>query len=189
MPSSPLPRKVLSICFIYVNSLLYDSGIDSKRRVIIRSLDYFPKQASLWKPILSVIRQKMLPSSNLMPDLRRPKSILVFYLMIIFLGANHKAGLFLGLTPFDSEFPPLASLHLISWETLKLVFSLSLFKNLLTSNLQCDYINLLKKESESENCSSGVQLFVTPRIVVCQAPLSMEYSRPEYCSGQSFPSP
>lgn len=122
MPSSPLPRKVLSICFIYANSLLYDSGIDSKRRVIIRSLDYFPKQASLWKPILSVIRQKILPSSNLMPDLRRPKSFLVFYLMIIFLGANHKAGLFLGLTPFDSEFPPLASLHLISWKTLNLFF-------------------------------------------------------------------
>lgn len=35
MPSAPLPSKVLTICFVYANSLLYDSGIDSKIRVII----------------------------------------------------------------------------------------------------------------------------------------------------------
>ena len=36
---------------------------------------------------------------------------------------------------------------------------------------------------------SHVQLFVTPQTVTCQAPLSMEFSRPEYWSGLSFPSP
>ena len=35
----------------------------------------------------------------------------------------------------------------------------------------------------------GVQLFVTPRTVDYQAPLSMEFSRLEYCSGEPFPSP
>ena len=36
---------------------------------------------------------------------------------------------------------------------------------------------------------SHVWLFVTPRTVARQAPLSMEFSRPEYLSGQLFPSP
>ena len=36
---------------------------------------------------------------------------------------------------------------------------------------------------------SRVWLFVTPRTVVCQAPLSMGFSRQEYWSGLPFPSP
>ena len=36
---------------------------------------------------------------------------------------------------------------------------------------------------------SRVQLFETPWTVACQAPLSIEFSRPEYWSGQMFPSP
>ena len=36
---------------------------------------------------------------------------------------------------------------------------------------------------------SCVQLFATPRIVACQAPLSMEFSRQEYWSGLPFPTP
>ena len=34
-----------------------------------------------------------------------------------------------------------------------------------------------------------VQLFVTAWTVACEAPLSMEFSRQEYWSGQPFPSP
>ena len=34
-----------------------------------------------------------------------------------------------------------------------------------------------------------VQLFVTPWTVVCQAPLSMEFSRQQFWSGFPFPSP
>ena len=36
---------------------------------------------------------------------------------------------------------------------------------------------------------SCVWVFMTPWTVACQAPLSMEYSRQEYWSGQRFPSP
>ena len=36
---------------------------------------------------------------------------------------------------------------------------------------------------------SHVQLFVSPWTVVCQAPLSMEFSRQEYWSGLPCPSP
>ena len=36
---------------------------------------------------------------------------------------------------------------------------------------------------------SHVWLFATPWTVACQAPLSMEFSRPEYWSGLPFPSP
>ena len=36
---------------------------------------------------------------------------------------------------------------------------------------------------------SHIWLFVTPWTVACQAPLSMEISRPEYWSGQPFPPP
>ena len=36
---------------------------------------------------------------------------------------------------------------------------------------------------------SRVQLFATPWTVAHQAPLSMEFSRQEYCSGFPFPSP
>ena len=36
---------------------------------------------------------------------------------------------------------------------------------------------------------SHVQLFVTPRTIACQAPLSMEFSRQEYWSGLPFPPP
>ena len=39
---------------------------------------------------------------------------------------------------------------------------------------------------ESLSC---VHLFVTPRTVACQAPLSMEFSRQEYWSGLPCPSP
>ena len=34
-----------------------------------------------------------------------------------------------------------------------------------------------------------VWLFATPWTVACQAPLSMEFSRQEYCTGLPFPSP
>ena len=41
-----------------------------------------------------------------------------------------------------------------------------------------------------EKCRSVVSnFFATPWTVVCQAPLSMEFSRQEYWSGQPFPSP
>ena len=36
---------------------------------------------------------------------------------------------------------------------------------------------------------SHVQLYATPWTVACQAPLFMEFSRQEYWSGLSFPSP
>ena len=36
---------------------------------------------------------------------------------------------------------------------------------------------------------SHVQLFVTPWTVAHQAPLCMEFSRQEYCSGLPFPTP
>ena len=36
---------------------------------------------------------------------------------------------------------------------------------------------------------SRVQLFVTPRIVAHQAPLSMKFCRQEYWSGLPFPAP
>ena len=36
---------------------------------------------------------------------------------------------------------------------------------------------------------SHVQLFATPWTVACQAPLSMEFSRQEYWSGEPFPEP
>ena len=37
--------------------------------------------------------------------------------------------------------------------------------------------------------SHSVQLFATPWPIACRAPLSMEFSRQEYWSGQPFPSP
>ena len=42
------------------------------------------------------------------------------------------------------------------------------------------------KKCQSLSC---VRLFVTPRTVACQAPLSVEFSRQEYWSGLPFPSP
>ena len=45
------------------------------------------------------------------------------------------------------------------------------------------------KESEKCESLSHVRLFMTPRTVACQALLSMEFSRQEYRSGLSFPSP
>ena len=36
---------------------------------------------------------------------------------------------------------------------------------------------------------SHVRLFAAPWTVACQAPLSMEFSRPEYWNGLPFPSP
>ena len=40
----------------------------------------------------------------------------------------------------------------------------------------------------AQSLSRG-QLFVTPWTLACQAPLSMEFSRQEYWSGQPFPTP
>ena len=45
---------------------------------------------------------------------------------------------------------------------------------------------VVKSECSLLRC---VQLFVTTRTVSCQAPLSMGFSRQEYCSGLPFPSP
>ena len=39
------------------------------------------------------------------------------------------------------------------------------------------------------SCFGCLKLFVVPRTVVSQAPLSMGFSRQEYCSGLPFPSP
>ena len=49
---------------------------------------------------------------------------------------------------------------------------------------RCDYL-----QSVDFKESSHVWLFVTPWTVACQAPLTMEFSRPEYWSGELFPSP
>ena len=47
-------------------------------------------------------------------------------------------------------------------------------------------ISFSNKERKS---LSRVRLFATPRTVAYQAPLSMGFSRQEYCSGFPFPSP
>ena len=45
------------------------------------------------------------------------------------------------------------------------------------------------KESEKRSSLSRIQLFVTPRTVAHQAPLTGGFSRQEYWSGLPFPSP
>ena len=47
-----------------------------------------------------------------------------------------------------------------------------------------------KRQGKYKKCQSfsSVQLFVTSRTVASQTPLSMEFSRQEYQSGQPFPS-
>ena len=47
----------------------------------------------------------------------------------------------------------------------------------------------LTGKSESVKSLSRVQLFMTPRTVAYQVPLSMGFSRQEYWSGLPFPSP
>ena len=49
-----------------------------------------------------------------------------------------------------------------------------------------DFYLVSKSELKVLGC---VQLFVTPWTVAHQVPLSIEFSRPEYWSGQPFPSP
>ena len=49
-------------------------------------------------------------------------------------------------------------------------------------------MNLKKVKVKVQLCRC-VQLFATPWIVAHQAPVSMEFSRQEYCSGLLFPSP
>ena len=56
------------------------------------------------------------------------------------------------------------------------------------------YTSIVKKIPSVLNAScaqllSHICLFATPWIIACQAPLSMEFSRQEYWSGLSFPSP
>ena len=48
------------------------------------------------------------------------------------------------------------------------------------------YNNFVWNVGQSPN---PVQLFVTPCTIAHQAPLSMGFSRQEYCSGLPFPSP
>ena len=55
---------------------------------------------------------------------------------------------------------------------------------------KCKMAKWLSEESDVKVKSlSHVQLFVTPGTLADQAPLSMEFSREEYWSGLSFPSP
>ena len=46
-----------------------------------------------------------------------------------------------------------------------------------------------KEKKKKVKSLSRVRLFATPWIVAYQAPLSMGFSRQEYCSGLPFPSP
>ena len=55
---------------------------------------------------------------------------------------------------------------------------------------KCKKAKWLSEESDVKvKLLSHVQLFVTPGTLADQAPLSMEFSREEYWSGLSFPSP
>ena len=61
------------------------------------------------------------------------------------------------------------------------------------SELNCKWVNQrmyrLYNSLWEWKLLSHIQLFVTPWTVDKQVPLSMEFSRPEYWSGQPFPSP
>ena len=46
-----------------------------------------------------------------------------------------------------------------------------------------------RKKKNACVCVSRVRLFATPWTVACEAPLSMEFSKQEYCSGLPCPSP
>ena len=76
--------------------------------------------------------------------------------------------------------------------------SLSIFQgNLLFGNTGRNKGEILeeteKKQRSNESCVSSdahsFQIFATPCTVVCQTPLSMEFSRQEDCSGLPFLSP
>ena len=54
--------------------------------------------------------------------------------------------------------------------------------------MQLDWVHLDNLESEVKSLSH-VRLFGTPSTVACQDPLSMGFSRQEYWSGLTFPSP
>ena len=58
------------------------------------------------------------------------------------------------------------------------------FLELLGGWLPCYSPQCVLSCSQSHSC-----VFTTPWTVACQAPLSMEFSRQEYCSGLPFPSP
>ena len=49
-------------------------------------------------------------------------------------------------------------------------------------------INMASDQQSKWKSLSCIRLFATPWTVACQAPLSMEFSRPEYRSGLPFPS-
>ena len=63
--------------------------------------------------------------------------------------------------------------------------------------MPCKYVFLIKKKklslvialSGTVLVAQSLQLFATPQNVAQQAPLSMEFSRQEYCNGLPFPSP
>ena len=58
------------------------------------------------------------------------------------------------------------------------------------NNGKCDLWSWIKINSACVlSHFSHVWFFVTPWIIVCQAPLSMEFSREEYWSGLPFPPP
>ena len=59
----------------------------------------------------------------------------------------------------------------------------------LFSFCECVYIHYIHTWWWWFSCFSCVQLFVTPWMVACQAPLSMGFSRQEYWSRRPFPSP
>ena len=50
-------------------------------------------------------------------------------------------------------------------------------------------VNRIAKKKRKVKSLNRVQLFATPWTVSYKAPLSMEFSRQEYCSGLPFPSP
>lgn len=111
--STHLSNKALTFCFAYANSYLQESRADSTAKVILWSLDYFLEQVSIWKRVLSIISQKkILPSLNMMANLRMPKIIPAFGLMTIFLGDNHKGEIFLASALLDPEFLLLSSIQL-----------------------------------------------------------------------------
>ena len=55
--------------------------------------------------------------------------------------------------------------------------------------MACFQIGVISWSMNECQLLSRVQLFATPWTVACQAPLSLGFSRQEYWSGLSFPSP
>ena len=94
-----------------------------------------------------------------------------------------------GVAKSRTQLSDWTGLNWTEWVKLEVIPLIAMWESIWEIWITERLLSFLIRDNNVKVKASRVWFFVTPRTVARQAPLSMEFSRPEYWSGQPFPSP